>query len=304
MVSMLTSKRDAAKQDAVLLAAVDLARAALEEVAEPGTVGAHSGMEMLGERLAMHWFECLSPGYHGWRWGVSVARVPRAKVATVCETNLLPGPEAVLAPEWLPYADRLAPGDLGPGDVLPRRPDDPNLEAGFEATGDEDVDQLAFFELGLGRPRVLSPEGRDDAATRWYDGESGPNAEIALKATARCSTCGYFVPMAGALRAVFGVCANEWSPSDGRVVSLDHGCGAHSETDIEQPEPTPIGEPIVDELAVDVEQVLPSGGDVRPPADPTGDGEGEPAPEAVHSIEGEAAAAQTQDTAEDARERD
>ena len=41
-----------------------------------------------------------------------------------------------------------------------------------------------------------------------------------------------------------------------------------------------------------------------PPADPTGDGEGEPAPEAVHSIEGEAAAAQTQDTAEDARERD
>ena len=304
MVPMLTSKRDAAKQDAVLLAAVDLARAALEEVAEPGTVGAHSGMEMLGERLAMHWFECLSPGYHGWRWGVSVARVPRAKVATVCETNLLPGPEAVLAPEWLPYADRLAPGDLGPGDVLPRRPDDPNLEAGFEATGDEDVDQLAFFELGLGRPRVLSPEGRDAAATRWYDGESGPNAEIALKATARCSTCGYFVPMAGALRTVFGVCANEWSPSDGRVVSLDHGCGAHSETDVEQPEPTPIGEPIVDELAVDVEQVLPSGGDVMPPADPTGDGEGEPAPEAVHSIEGEAAAAQTQDTAEDARERD
>jgi len=304
MVPMFTSKRDAAKQDAVLLAATDLARAALEEVAEPGTVGAHSGMQMLGERLAMHWFECLSPGYHGWRWGVSVARVPRAKVATVCETNLLPGPEAVLAPEWLPYADRLAPGDLGPGDVLPRRPDDPNLEAGFEATGDEDVDQLAFFELGLGRPRVLSPEGRDAAATRWYDGESGPNAEIALKATARCSTCGYFVPMAGALRTVFGVCANEWSPSDGRVVSLDHGCGAHSETDVEQPEPTPIGEPIVDELAVDVEQVLPSGGDVMPPADPTGDGEGEPAPEAVHSIEGEAAAAQTQDTAEDARERD
>jgi hypothetical protein len=58
--------------------------------------------------------------------------------------------------------------------------------------------------------------------------------------------------MAGALRAVFGVCANEWSPSDGGVVSLDHGCGAHSETDVEQSDiaaPTPI----VDEFAVDVE---------------------------------------------------
>jgi Protein of unknown function (DUF3027). len=313
MVPTLTPKRDAAKQDAVLLAAVDLARAALEEVAEPGTIGAHAGMEMLGERLAMHWFQCLSPGYHGWRWGVSVARVPRAKTATVCETNLLPGPDAVLAPEWLPYADRLAPGDLGPGDVLPRRPDDPNLEAGFEATGDEDVDRMAFFELGLGRRRVLSPEGRDAAATRWYDGESGPKAEIALKATARCSTCGYFVPMAGALRAVFGVCANEWSPSDGRVVSLDHGCGAHSETDIEQPEPTPIGEPIVDELAVDVEQVLPVDPDVEPPADPTPEGAGEPAPEVVHSIEGATAVEGTgeetsedtaEGTAEDTGERD
>ncbi|MEW1954669.1 DUF3027 domain-containing protein [Terrabacter sp. NPDC080008] len=243
----------AARTDAVLLAAVDLARSALEEIAEPGTVGAHLGMDLLEERLGMHWFECTSPGYRGWRWGVSVARVPRAKVATVCETNLLPGPDAVLAPEWLPYADRLAPGDLGAGDVLPFRPDDPYLEAGFEATGEEDVDQMAFFELGLGRPRVLSAEGREAAATRWYSGDNGPASEVAVKATARCTTCGYFLPMAGALRVTFGVCANEWSPSDGRVVSLDHGCGAHSETDMEHPEPTPVGEPIVDEFAVDLE---------------------------------------------------
>ncbi|HSU74944.1 MAG TPA: DUF3027 domain-containing protein, partial [Terrabacter sp.] len=107
------------RSDAVLLAAADLARGVLDELAEPGTIGAHLGMDLLDERLGMHWFECTSPGYRGWRWGVSVARVPRAKVATVCETNLLPGPDAVLAPEWLPYADRLAPGDLGPGDVLP-----------------------------------------------------------------------------------------------------------------------------------------------------------------------------------------
>ncbi|GAB3054679.1 DUF3027 domain-containing protein [Intrasporangium mesophilum] len=246
----------APKSDSVLLAATDLARTALDEVAEPGTVGAHLGMDLLEERLAMHWFECTSPGYRGWRWGVSVARVPRAKLATVCETNLLPGPDALLAPEWLPYADRLAPGDLGAGDVLPYRPVDPFLEQGFEATGDEDVDQMAFFELGLGRPRVLSAEGREDAATRWYAGDGGPTSEVSVKATARCSTCGYFVPMAGALRPVFGVCANEWSPSDGRVVSLDHGCGAHSETDLEAPEPSSVGDPIVDEFAVDLEPVL------------------------------------------------
>ena len=48
-------------------------------------------------------------------------------------------------------------------------------------------------------------------------------------APARCATCGFFVGLGGPLRAVFGVCANEWSPSDGHVVSYDHGCGAHSE---------------------------------------------------------------------------
>ncbi|MEO7131847.1 MAG: DUF3027 domain-containing protein [Dermatophilaceae bacterium] len=239
--------------DAVLAAASDIARGALLEIAEPDTVGEHVGVEMVGERLAMHWFACSGPGYGGWRWGVSVARVSRSKLVTVCETNLLPGPDAVLAPEWLPYAERLAPGDLGAGDVLPHRDDDPYLERGFEATGDEDVDQMGFFELGLGRHRVLSAEGREVAASRWYAGDGGPLSDVSAKATARCATCGFFLPMAGALRATFGVCANEWSPSDGRVISLDHGCGAHSETDVEAPEPLIVGTPVIDELAVDVE---------------------------------------------------
>ncbi|MEO6999085.1 MAG: DUF3027 domain-containing protein, partial [Terracoccus sp.] len=246
MTSTTTAAR--AKPDAVLSAADETAHAALVPIAEPGTVGEHLGYEALGERLGMHWFACLSPGYGGWRWGVSVARVPRGKVATVCETNLLPTADAVLAPEWLPYAERLAPGDLGAGDTLPYRGDDPLLEAGFEASGEDEVDQMAFFELGLGRPRVLSAEGRDEAASRWYAGEGGPASEVSLKATARCSTCGYFLPLPGALRATFGVCANEWSPSDGRVISLDHGCGAHSETDLADAEPVSIGSPIVDEF--------------------------------------------------------
>lgn len=131
--------------------------------------------------------------------------------------------------------------------MTPKVDDDPNLEAGFEATGEEDVDAVALWEFGLGRPRVLSAEGRDRAAQRWYDGSHGPTAEVAVKAPARCDGCGYFLPMAGALRSVFGVCANEWSPSDGTVVSRDHGCGAHSEVDMDAPEPEKVGTPILDD---------------------------------------------------------
>lgn len=237
----------APKSDAVLSAAVDLARGALGDAAEPGTVGAHVEMRMEAERLATHFFECTAPGYPGWRWAVTIARAPRARRATICETHLVPGDGALLSPEWLPYAERLAPGDVGAGDVTPIVEDDPNLEPGFEATGDEDVDQVALWELGLGRPRVLSPEGRDAAAQRWYDGEHGPDAEVAKKAPRPCSSCGYFVPMAGALRRVFGVCSNEWSPSDGSVVSLNHGCGAHSEVDVQRPDPQPTEEPVLDD---------------------------------------------------------
>lgn len=240
------------RKDTQLAQAVDLAREAAEEIAEAGTVGDHLGMVMDGERIGTHRFVCTARAYRGWTWAVTLARVPRSKHVTVCETNLLPGDDALLSPEWVPYAQRLAPGDLGAGDVLPYQEDDPRLEAGFEATGDEDVDQTALWELGLGRSRVLSAQGREEAAQRWYDGGHGPTAEVAAKAPAACTTCGYFVPMAGALRAVFGVCANEWSPSDGTVVSLDHGCGAHSETDVAAGRPIPVPPPLVDDHAVDV----------------------------------------------------
>ncbi len=243
----------AVRPDATLRGAVDVALAAALDVADSGAVGEHLGMEMVEDRLATHYFDCTAPAYRGWRWAVSVSRVPRSKTVTVCEAGLVPGDDALLSPEWLPYSARLAPGDLGPGDVTPRIEDDPLLEAGFEATGDEDVDAMAFWELGLGRSRVLSAEGREAAAQRWYDGESGPSAPVAAKAPMPCSSCGFFLPMAGALRAVFGVCANAWSPSDGRVVSLDHGCGAHSEADLPAPPAEKVASPILDDYSLETD---------------------------------------------------
>ena len=237
----------APKSDAVLTSAVEVARLAAEEIAEPGTVGDHLGVAMEGDRVATHSFACTARAYPGWRWAVTLARPPRARKATVSEVHLLPGEGALLSPEWVPYAERLAPGDIGPQDRTPYVADDQRLEAGWEATGEEDVDQVATWELGLGRPRVLSAEGREAAATRWWEGEHGPESDIARKAPAPCSTCGYFVPMTGALRSVFGVCANEWSPADGSVVALTFGCGAHSEVDVERRPPERVDPPVLDD---------------------------------------------------------
>ncbi|WKR22973.1 DUF3027 domain-containing protein [Actinomyces israelii] len=212
-------------------AAVERAREALYEITEPLAVGEHTAAKLQAERLVTHLFECNLAGYDGWRWAVTMARPPRSRTATVCELELLPGEGALLAPPWVPWADRLRSGDIGRSDRLPRRETDERLEPGWEAAGEEG-DTIALDELDLGRARVLSPEGIQQAAQRWYDGEHGPDADGVRKAHASCSTCGFLLPIAGRMRHVFGVCANELAIDDGRVVSLDHGCGAHSETDL------------------------------------------------------------------------
>ena len=169
--------------------------------------------------------------------------------------SLLPGPDAIIAPSWVPWSERVEPGDLAPGDVLPTAADDARLIAGL--TGEDDLEGASSlaplvpgqWEIGLGRVRVLSPLGRDDAADRWVDSDFGPHAAMARQAALECATCGFLLTIGGPVSQLFGVCANEMSPADGRVVSLAYGCGAHSEVEPE-PEPEPL--PSVDELDVDI----------------------------------------------------
>lgn len=236
--------------DAACLAAVDVARdAAVLASGDPGAVGEHLGFEVDADRVLTHFFTCLAAGYPGWHWAVTLVRAARARVVTVDEVVLLPGDLALLAPAWLPWNERIRPGDVGPTDVLPAPPGDPRLDPGYTVppsdvtvdpaadrvdgggarVGTVDTPATVADALGLGRARVLSPFGRDDAADRWVDADGGPGSDLALAAPAHCSTCGFFVPLAGPLRAAFGVCANAMSPLDARVVSLDSGCGAHSE---------------------------------------------------------------------------
>ena len=77
---------------------------------------------------------------------------------------------------------------------------------------------------------MLSAIGREDTTERWYSSEHGPRTPLAHAAPAHCISCGFFVPLSGELGRLFGACANEYAPDDGRVVSADHGCGAHSES--------------------------------------------------------------------------
>lgn len=238
------------KPDAAVANAVDEAREALTASVPAADVGDYLGHAAEGERVVTHLFACERAGYRGWRWSVTVARASRQRRVTVDEIVLLPGEEAIVAPAWLPWRERVKPGDLGPGDLLPPDDDDPRLVPGYTA-GDEIVDRDAVREvedeIGLGRPQLLSLEGRDLAAQRWYDGSHGPDAPIAQAAPGTCAGCGFMVRLAGPLSTLFGVCANAQANDDGRVVSFDHGCGAHSEARLGRKNRTPaLPEPVLD----------------------------------------------------------
>ncbi len=236
-----TRPRRSATLDAVCRDAVDLARSALLDVVPAEQVGEHLSAVAEADRVVTHRFESLAPGYRGWHWAVTVARAPRARTATVDEIAMLPGPDALVAPQWVPWSQRLEPGDLGVGDVLPTQEDDPRLAPGWSgmddlaAAADEPALRPPGWELGIGRRRVLSTEGRDDATTRWLGGETGPDTPMARQAPGSCATCGFLMPIGGPTGSAFGVCANAMSPADGRVVALSYGCGAHSEAAPGQP---------------------------------------------------------------------
>ncbi len=270
--------------DRLCAEAVDLARGAAEEAAAPGVVGEHEGLVSEGDRVVTHFFACRELGYRGWRWAVTVARASRAKIVTIDEAVLLPGPDALLAPEWVPWSERLRPGDMGPGDLLPTDAEDLRLEPGWTGEDEpppnsavsyemadlveaEDAEVTAgppaelsavpargtisavAEELGLRRTRVLSRYGLHIAADRWEEGY-GPKTAMAQAAPASCVSCGFLARIGGSLGQAFGVCANEFSPADGHVVALSYGCGGHSEAAV-MPAPPRVAPPVIDETRVD-----------------------------------------------------
>ncbi|SFW62028.1 DUF3027 domain-containing protein [Amycolatopsis australiensis] len=230
--------------------AVEFARAAVLEDAPEEQIGAHVGVTREDAVTASHLFEAQVPGYGGWRWSVTVALAGDDEPVTVSEVVLVPGPSALVAPAWVPWERRVRAGDLGVGDIFPTDENDPRLVPAYLQSDDPAVEEVAR-EAGLGRVHVLSRLGRTEAAARWHGGEFGPRSDMARSAPDVCGTCGFFVPLAGSLRGMFGVCGNEIAPADGHVVDVEYGCGAHSEVEVELTSSVPVAELVYDDSLLD-----------------------------------------------------
>lgn len=121
------------KPDAFLASAVDAARTAVEGITAAATIGAHLGAKSEGDRLVTHLFESRLPGYQGWQWFAVLTRNSRSKVVTVSELGLLPSEDSILAPEWVPWAERVRPEDAQDAEALEAVVGAPDVEEGPDA---------------------------------------------------------------------------------------------------------------------------------------------------------------------------
>lgn len=248
------ARRAAAKprRDAVLAAAVEQARLAALETSGVDDVGEHLGYTDDAERLGSHRFASTAAGYRGWHWTVTVARVSRSKTVTVCEVELLPGDDALLPPAWLPWAERLTPGDVGPNDVLPEDAVDDRVVPGYQPQDGDPVDVAhdasAIIELGAWREQVPSRETLLAAADRWETRLPVRGRSFATDPNA------FIVPLTGVLGQVYGVCVNEFSPDDGRIVRLDQVSDTPAPREVvESVWPAPA--PFIDEIGLDTTEL-------------------------------------------------
>ena len=85
---------------------VRLAREALREITPEKTVGELLGQSAEEDGVITLTFGTTMPGYPGWHWTVSLAHLP-GEDPTVLEAELLPGDGALLAPDWVPWSERL-----------------------------------------------------------------------------------------------------------------------------------------------------------------------------------------------------
>ena len=158
------------KPDAVLAASVDVARTAIEGIAKASEIGEHLAARTEGDRLVTHLFESKLPGYVGWQWYAVLTRNSRSKVVTVSELGLLPSEDSILAPEWVPWAERVRPEDAQAEDAQAEAP------AG-ESDGGPASEEAVSPAEPAGESDGAQADGSQDGNMQGRDIEDGDIAE-------------------------------------------------------------------------------------------------------------------------------
>ena len=152
-----------------------VAREALLEITEADSVGDLIGTTVDPDDVVPVRYTSLLTGYPGWHWAVSLAELP-GEAPTALEAELMPGEGALLAPEWVPWSDRV--DGAAPADGEADDEDDDEDDELDDPDDDLDPDEV---DDGLDFETDDDPDTPDDPEADDPEDESAAVTELGVK---------------------------------------------------------------------------------------------------------------------------
>lgn len=157
----------------------EFARQAAKASAPANTVGLFVELIDEGDEVYTYLFETKQKGYVGWRWSVTV--FDGLEEPSVSEVVLMPGPDSLVAPKWVPWSERLADWKALQAELERQAAEEAAL-AGEEGEDgddedDEDSDDIVDVDDADDSADEIDDEDEDDASDEELDESNEAAAE-------------------------------------------------------------------------------------------------------------------------------
>lgn len=164
----------------------EFARQAAKASAPANTVGLFVELIDEGDEVYTYLFETKQKGYVGWRWSVTV--FDGLEEPSVSEVVLMPGPDSLVAPKWVPWSERLADWKALQAELERQAAEEAALAAEEGEDGDdeddEDSDDIVDVDDADDSADEIDDEDEDDASDEELDESNeaeGQNDEVAAE---------------------------------------------------------------------------------------------------------------------------
>lgn len=123
-----------------------------------------------GDDTFSYLFKSELKGYVDWRWSVTIYQ-PEGAEPTLSEFVLLPGAESLVAPDWIPWSERLA--DYKALQLELERQAALDAEEGEEQEDEEDEVDLELVDVDDEEAELLATESNEGEAAEDDSEETG-----------------------------------------------------------------------------------------------------------------------------------
>lgn len=177
-----------------------LAHAELVSAMGAAAIGAFVEATQEDDNTTTYLFEVALKGYVGWRWSVTIFQASKRENATISEVLMVPGPDSLVAPDWVPWSERLADWKALQAELERQAAE----EAAEAAESEDDAEEESEGSDADSVEEVTDAEAENEAAETDEDSESTTDVPDAVDAENSASDAGPNNPRGRGRRRWFG----------------------------------------------------------------------------------------------------